>query len=77
MWASHAPGGLLASISAVFLLLRYSLAGLRIFVHLACQARWSLGCFLSQSAARAVSYSVMVSGLATRVVLVLAASGCI
>jgi len=36
------PAGLLAGLSSVPLLPRYSLAVLAIFVHLACQARWNL-----------------------------------
>jgi hypothetical protein len=75
VWASHAPGGLLASLSTVSLLPRYSLAVLAVFVHLACQARWNLSRLISQSAARAVSYSVMGLGLATTVVVALAACG--
>jgi hypothetical protein len=75
VWASHAPGGLLSSLSSVSLLPRYSLAVLAVFVHLACQARWNLSRLISQSAARAVSYSVIGLGLATTVVVALAASG--
>jgi hypothetical protein len=75
VWASHAPGGLLSSLSSVSLLPRYSLAVLAVFVHLACQARWNLSRLISQSAARSVSYSVMGLGLATTVVVALAASG--
>ena len=75
VWASHVPGGLLASFSSVSLLPRYSLAVLAVFVHLACQARWNLSRLISQSAARAVSYSVMGLGLATTVVVALAACG--
>jgi hypothetical protein len=75
VWASHAPGGLLASLSSVSLLPRYSLAVLAVFVHLACQARWNLSRLISQSAARAVSYSVMALGAATTLVVALAACG--
>lgn len=75
VWASHAPGGLLASLSSVSLLPRYSLAVLAVFVHLACQARWNLGRVLSHSAARVVSYSVMALGVATSFVIGLAACG--
>jgi hypothetical protein len=75
VWASHAPGGLLASLSSVSLLPRYSLAVLAVFVHLACQARWNLGRLLSESSARTVSYSVMALGAVTTVVVALAACG--
>ena len=75
VWASHAPGGLLASLSSVSLLPRYSLAVLAVFVHLACQARWNLSRLISESAARAVSYSVIALGLATTAVVALAACG--
>jgi hypothetical protein len=74
-WASHAPGGLLASLSSVSLLPRYSLAVLAVFVHLACQARWNLSRLISESAARTVSYSVMALGAATTFVVALAACG--
>jgi hypothetical protein len=75
VWASHAPGGLLASLSSVSLLPRYSLAVLAVFVHLACQARWNLSRLISESAARTVSYSVMALGAATTFVVALAACG--
>lgn len=75
VWASHAPGGLLASLSSVSLLPRYALAVLAVFVHLACQARWNLSRLISQSAARTVSYGVMALGLATTVVVAVAACG--
>ena len=75
IWASHAPAGLLASISTVPLLPRYALAVLAVFVHLACQARWNLSRLISQSAARAVSHSLIGLGLATTVVVALAACG--
>jgi len=75
VWASHAPGGLLASLSSVSLLPRYSLAVLAVFVHLACQARWNLSRLIPESAARTVSYSVMGLGLATTFLVALAACG--
>jgi hypothetical protein len=75
VWASHAPGGLLASFSSVSLLPRYSLAVLAVFVHLACQARWNLSRLMSQSAARTASYSVMALGAATTLIVALAACG--
>ena len=75
VWASHAPAGLLAGLSSVPLLPRYSLAVLAVFVHLACQARWNLSRVISESAARKASYSVMVLGTATTVVVALAACG--
>ena len=75
VWASHAPGGLLSSLSSVSLLPRYSLAVLAVFVHLSCQARWNLNRLISESAARTVSYSVMALGAATTVVVALAACG--
>lgn len=74
-WASHAPTGLLAGLSFVPLLPRYSLAVLAIFVHLACQARWNLSRVMSESAARRASYSVMALGGAATVVISLAACG--
>ena len=75
VWASHAPAGLLAGLSSVPLLPRYSLAVLAIFVHLACQARWNLSRVISESAARKASYSVMALGGAATVVISLAACG--
>ena len=75
IWASHAPAGLLAGLSSVPLLPRYSLAVLAVFVHLACQARWNLRRIISESAARKASYSVMALGAATTVVVSLAACG--
>jgi hypothetical protein len=75
VWASHAPNGLLAGLSFVPLLPRYSLAVLAIFVHLACQARWNLSRVMSESAARRASYSVMALGGAVTVVITLAACG--
>ncbi len=75
VWASHAPTGLLAGLSFVPLLPRYSLAVLAIFVHLACQARWNLSRVMSESAARKASYSVMAIGGAATVVITLAACG--
>lgn len=75
VWASHAPAGLLAGLSSVPLLPRYSLAVLAVFVHLACQARWNLSRVLSESAARKASYSVMVLGGAVTVVIAMAACG--
>ena len=75
VWASHAPAGLLAGLSSVPLLPRYSLAVLAIFVHLACQARWNLSRVISESAARKASYSVMALGGAVTVVISLAACG--
>jgi hypothetical protein len=75
VWASHAPAGLLAGLSSVPLLPRYSLAVLAVFVHLACQARWNLSRVISESAARRASYSVMALGAATTVVVSLAACG--
>ena len=75
IWASHAPAGLLAGLSSVPLLPRYSLAVLAIFVHPACQARWNLSRIISESAARKASYSVMALGAATTVVVALAACG--
>jgi hypothetical protein len=75
VWASHAPGGLLASLSSVSLLPRYSLAVLAVFAHLACQARWNLSRLISESAARTVSFSVMALGAATTFVVALAACG--
>jgi len=74
-WASHAPAGLLAGLSFVPLLPRYSLAVLAVFVHLACQARWNLGRVISESAARKASYSIMALGGAVTVVISLAACG--
>jgi hypothetical protein len=73
VWASHAPAGLLAGLSSVPLLPRYSLAVLAVFVHLACQARWNLSRVVSESAARKASYSVMALGGVTTVVISLAA----
>lgn len=75
VWASHAPGGLLGSLSSVSLLPRYSLAVFAVFVHLACQARWNLTRVLSESAARKASYSVMALGVAATVAISLAACG--
>lgn len=75
VWASHAPAGLLAGLSSVPLLPRYSLAVLAVFVHLACQARWNLSRVISESAARKASYSVMALGGAATVVITLAACG--
>jgi hypothetical protein len=75
VWASHAPAGLLAGLSSVPLLPRYSLAVLAIFVHLACQVRWNLSRVASESAARKASYSVMALGGAATVVISLAACG--
>ena len=75
VWASHAPLGLLAGLSTVQLLPRYSLAVLAVFVHLACQARWNLSRVISESAARKASYSVMALGGAATVVISLAACG--
>ncbi len=75
VWASHAPAGLLAGLSSVPLLPRYSLAVLAVFVHLACQARWNLSRVISESAARKTSYSVMALGGAATVVIALAACG--
>ena len=74
-WASHAPAGLLAGLSSVPLLPRYSLAVLAVFVHLACQARWNLSRVTSDSAARKASYSVMALGAVATVVISLAACG--
>ena len=74
-WASHAPGGMLGSLSAVSLLPRYSLAVLAVFVHLACQARWNLARVMSASAARKTSFSVMALGGVLTVVITLAACG--
>ena len=74
-WASHAPAGLLAGLSYVPLLPRYSLAVLAVFVHLACQARWNLTRLISESAARKTSYGVMAFGGAVTVVVSLAACG--
>ena len=75
IWASHAPAGLLAGLSTVPLLPRYSLAVLAVFVHLACQARWNLSRIISESAARKASYSIMALGAATTVVVSFAACG--
>jgi hypothetical protein len=75
VWASHAPAGLLAGLSTVPLLPRYSLAVLAVFVHLACQARWNLSRVVSESAARKVSYSLMALGGVTTAVISLAACG--
>lgn len=75
VWASHAPAGLLAGLSFVPLVPRYSLAVLAVFVHLACQARWNLSRVMSESAARRTSYSVMALGGAATVVVTLAACG--
>jgi len=74
-WASHAPAGLLAGLSYVPLLPRYSLAVLAVFVHLACQARWNLTRVISESAARKASYCVMALGGVVTVVISLAACG--
>lgn len=75
VWASHAPTGLLAQLSSVPLVPRYSLAVLAVFVHLACQARWNLRRVMSESAARKASYGVMGLGGAATVVITLAACG--
>jgi len=75
VWASHAPAGLLAGFATVPLLPRYLLAVLAVFVHLACQARWNLRRWFSESAARAASYGVMALGGATTVVIALTACG--
>jgi hypothetical protein len=75
VWASHAPTGLLAGLSTVPLLPRYSLAVLAVFVHLACQARWNLSRVISESAARKTSYGIMAFGGATTAVIGLAACG--
>jgi hypothetical protein len=75
VWASHAPAGLLAGLSSVPLLPRYSLAVLAIFVHLACQVRWNFSRVISESAARKASYSVMALGGAATVVISLAVCG--
>lgn len=75
VWASHAPAGLLAGLSSVPLLPRYSLAVLAVFVHLACQARWNLSRLISDSAARTASYGVMALGGVATVVISLAACG--
>ena len=75
VWASHAPAGLLAEVSTVPLLPRYSLAVLAVFVHLACQARWNLSRVISDSAARKASYSLMALGGITTAVISLAACG--
>ncbi|PYU68546.1 MAG: hypothetical protein DMG49_15745 [Acidobacteria bacterium] len=75
VWASHAPAGLLAGLSTVPLLPRYSLAVLAVFIHLACQARWNLSRAISDSAARKASYSLMAVGGITTAVISLAACG--
>lgn len=75
VWASHAPAGLLAQLSTVPLMPRYSLAVLAVFVHLACQARWNLRRVMSESAARKASYGVMALGGVATVVITLAACG--
>jgi hypothetical protein len=75
VWASHAPAGLLAGLSTVPLLPRYSLAVLAVFVHLACQARWNLSRVVSESAARSASYGLMALGGITTAVVSLAACG--
>ena len=74
-WASHAPAGLLGSLSSVSLLPRYSLAVLAVFVHLACQARWNLARVMSVSAARKTSFGVAALGGVLTVVITLAACG--
>jgi len=75
VWASHAPAGLLAGLSSVPLLPRYSLAVLAVFVHLACQARWNLSRVISEPVARNTSYGIMAFGGAATVVISLAACG--
>lgn len=74
-WASHAPIGLLAGLSTVPLLPRYSLAVFAVFAHLACQARWNLRRVISESAARKTSYGIMAFGGVTTAVISLAVCG--